>query len=250
MTQFNLGKKVFFLYPPVDFSKSILNRLFEDGYEIYKLNSTENIVLLLREFPDSILFINSDYPYEDFDLQQFNDQILHQEDFSDLTTYAFFSQSVTYGDMVKDYVSLEQPAEELYQNIRGILEEAQAHGKREHVRFGSYSEVISTFPFTSEGQRYEVNLHDISPRALSFSSGDDLKNLVGNDLSDMNLKVGAYEITVSGKLDSSREIGGKELYIVTFDPEKYMEYRELLYNFIFTSLERKMDGIIRDLGIS
>ena len=244
MNQFNLGKKIFFLYPPVDFSNAILRKLFEDGYEIYKLNNTEKLLPLLESYPDSVLFINSDYPYEDFDLQKFNDKTLHLDIFKDLQVFSFFREGVTYGDKIKDYISLDQSEQEILKSLNTILEGAEAHGKREHVRFGSYSETISQFTFECEGNSYTCDLHDICPKALSLSGDADLEHCLSKELKNINLTVGAYQINVCGILSQKREIAGKELYIAEFDGT---EYENDLYNFIYTSLEKKMDEFIQTL---
>ena len=242
MSQFDMGKKVFFIYPPVDFAKNTLKKLFEKGFEIYKINSTEKLIPLLEAFPDSVLFLNTDYPYSDFDLKSFNDAVLPVH--KGIQAYAFFNESVTFGDQFKDYISLNQSEEELLNQLVTILNENSSHGKREHVRFGSYSRTLCDFTFECMGMLLEGSLHDISPRALSFSCDTSLEEYLNSPLKDMVLSVGAYRIKVSGILEQNREFGGKSLYISVFDG---VEYEEELFNFVFTSLEKEMDEFIQNL---
>lgn len=244
MNQFNLGKKIFFLYPPVDFSRKFLRKQFENGYEIYSLNNTEKLESLLETFPDSVLFMNSDYPYENYDIQKFINTTLKLEAYKELQVYSFFSESVSYGEMIKDYISLDQPDEKISEVLDQILRESEAHGKREHVRFGSYNEIISQFSFSAGGKEYKANLHDISPKALSLSSESVLDDFIDQPLNDIHLTVGAYNIQISGVLSQKREIGGKILFIATFDG---IQYETELFNFIYTSLEKKMDEIVQSL---
>lgn len=244
MSQFNLGKKIFFLYPPVDFSRKSLREQFEKGYEIYTLNSTEKLEILLETFPDSVLFINSDYPYEDYNIKKFIDQTLKLDTYKDLQVFSFFSEGVSYGEMIKDYITLDQSEQNLSEALGKILHESDAHGKREHVRFGSYSEIISEFSFKAGGKDHKANLHDISPRALSMSSESVLDDYLDQTLQDIHLTVGAYNIKVRGVLSQKREIGGKVLFIVNFVGE---QFEKELFNFIYTSLEKKMDEIVHSL---
>ncbi|OQY35040.1 MAG: hypothetical protein B6241_02650 [Spirochaetaceae bacterium 4572_59] len=244
MNQFSLGKKIFFLYPPVDFSRKFLRKQFENGYEIYTLNNTEKLEILLETFPDSVLFMNSDYPYEDYNIQKFIDVTLKQDMYKDLQVYSFFTESVSYGERIKDYISLDQPEQKISEALGKILQESNAHGKRAQVRFGSYSEVISQFTFKAGGRDHKADLHDISPKALSMSSESVLDDFMDQTLHDIHLTVGAYNIKVSGVLSQKREIGGKTLFIVTFDGK---QYEKELFNFIYTSLEKKMDEIVHSL---
>jgi len=245
MQPFNSGKKVFFLYPPQDFSKNIIMKLFKDGFETYKVNNSAKMIPLMEIFPDSILFINTDYPYTDFDITDFNDRVLKENQFENLLVYSFFKEKVNYGDKIKDYISIDRDDDEVYKDIISILKETQAHGKREFVRFGSYNEILSTVTFNSNGQEYIADLHDISPKALSFSAVRDMNDLIGLPFSNMRLKVGAFEILTSGKIDSGRTISDKKIYIAVFDTEERM--REDIFNFIFTSLEKGLDEQLKDL---
>lgn len=244
MSQLNMGKKVFFLYPPVDFTKTVVRRLFQEGFEIYVLNRTDKVEPLLRVYPDSLLFINSDYPYEEFRLQDFNDQVLSQPCFEELQVYSIFSTSVTYASRIRDYLSLEQPEEELYRGIREILDGAEAHGKREQVRFGSYDQVLGRISFDLGGEAFEADLHDISPKGISFSLERDLSGLLEKPMGNIALQVGAYRIVVEGVLSQKRRIAGRSIYVALFEGEAH---REELFDFVYTSLEKDMDEFLQTL---
>ncbi len=244
MSQFDMGKKIFFLYPPIDFAKKTLRKLYEEGYEIYKIHNTEKLKPLLTSFPDALLFINTDYRNEDFNLNDFINNDLKDLSLVNLKVFAFFQQSVTFSDMFQDYVSLDQNDEELFSQLKDLLKDQECHGKREYVRFGSYREILCRFPFQCENQKLEGALHDISPKAISFSCESDLEPFIDKNVSDLELSVGAYRIKVSGILSQKREFEGKPLYIARFISQ---EYEEVLFNFIFTSLEKKMDEFIQNL---
>ncbi len=245
MQPFNSGKKVFFLYPPQEFARNVIMPLFDDGFEIYKLNSSEKVLSLLARFPDSVLFINNDYPYEDFDITDFNDNFLKKSEFENLSVFSFFREKVSYGDKIRDYISIEREDQEVYQDIKKILLESDAHGKREYVRYGNYDEILSTITFQSNGQEYIADLHDISPKALSFSAVRDMNDLIGLPFHDMKLKVGTYEIVTAGRIDSGRTVSGKKIYIAVFDLDDKM--RSEVFNFIFTSLEKGLDDLLKEL---
>lgn len=245
MQTFDLGKKVFFLYPPHDFSKNVITKLFKEGFEIYKLNTTVSLFKILAAYPDSILFVNTDYPYENMSFTEFNDQILKQEEYKDLMVYAFFNESVSFGDKVLDYIALNRSDTEVFSDLNRILTDGKAHGKREYVRYGNFDDILSTISFTIEDTEYSEGMHDISPKALSFSSPQDLEYLVGENFTNMKLKVGVYEIIVHGKIEMSRVIGGKKIYIAVFDLDE--SEKENIFNFIFTSLEKGMDEILQKM---
>lgn len=241
MQTFDFGKKVFFLYPPHDFSKNVITSLFREGFEIYKLNSTDSLIKILSLYPDSILFINTDYPYKDINFIEFNDRILKQAEFKDLMVYTIFNESVSFGDKYLDYIALNRADEEIFSDINKILSDGKAHGKREYVRYGNFKDILSTITFSVGESKYSEGMHDISPKALSFSSENDMEHLVGKSFTNMELKVGVYKIIVHGKIEMSRMIAGKKIYIAVFDLDE--TEKENIFNFIFTSLEKGMDEI-------
>ncbi|MDC7232416.1 MAG: hypothetical protein PQJ58_04240 [Spirochaetales bacterium] len=245
MQTFDPGKKVFFLYPPHDFSKNIISRLFKAGFEIYILNRTDALLPVLSANPDSILVINTDYPYENMDFNDLNSRILNQAEFAAVKLYTIFHESVGFGEKVIDYIALNRNDDEVFNDLHRLLTEAGAHGKREYVRYGDFNGYLSTISFEVEGEVYSEGMHDISPKALSFSSEKDLEHLVSKDFSNMKLKVGVYEITVQGKIELSRTIGGKKIYIAVFSLNE--EEKENIFNFIFTSLEKGMDDFIQNI---
>ena len=245
MQTFNNGRKIFFLYPPREFSITVLSRLFREGYEIYAINTVDKLIPLFKSFPDALIFINTDYPYTDFDLQTFCDKELKDESLEDVAVYTFFTEGVSFAENIRDYISLDRDESEILEQLREILEKEEAHGKREFVRFGSYNEVLSTIGFTCGEDKLSAEMHDISPKALSFSSSKDMSGYIKKNLTDIGLSVGAYEIKVSGILESSRTIAGKEINIVMFEGDAAK--KDEIFNFIFTSLEKKMDELISDL---
>ncbi len=245
MQTFNNGRKIFFLYPPREFSMTVLSRLFREGYEIYAISAEDKLIPLFREFPDALLFINTDYPYSSFNLQNFCDNQLKAESLENVGIYTFFSEGVSFAEGIRDYISLDRDESEVLEQLREILEKETAHGKREFVRFGSYEEVLSAIEFSCEGEKLNADMHDISPKALSFSSSQEMSLCVGKKLMEISLRVGAYSIEVSGTLDSMRTIAGKDIYIVMFEGDAAK--KDEIFNFIFTSLEKKMDELISKL---
>ncbi|MDC7241769.1 MAG: hypothetical protein PQJ50_15555, partial [Spirochaetales bacterium] len=133
MQTFDPGKKVFFLYPPQDFSKQVVGRLFVEGFEIYKLNSSDSLVPLMKMFPDSLLFINTDYPYKGFNFDDFCSTTLRENELSGLMVYTIFSEKVSFADVVKEYIAINRPADDIFDDLKTVLTEANAHGKREYV---------------------------------------------------------------------------------------------------------------------
>lgn len=60
MGDLDLGKKVFFLYPPSVIRDDLVTRLLDQEYEVYMLNSHQTALKLFSRFHDAICFVNID----------------------------------------------------------------------------------------------------------------------------------------------------------------------------------------------
>ncbi len=239
------GRKVLFLYPPHSFSKSVIKPLFLQGYEAYKIGSTEKLLSLLQRFPDVLLFINTDYPYsKEFDLPVFLSS-LTEELFPALRVYALFQESLHIASPFRDFIDMGASPDEQLERILKILVTEKAKGRREFIRYGSKDTILCPVRFFCQKVSYQGYMHDIGPKSLSFSSDQDLTSLVDKPFEDMTMTVGAYTIALDGKITAARTEEQKVIYVGDFHLEKDQE--KDVKNFIFTSLEKSMDDFIRTL---
>ena len=56
----DFGRKVFFVMPSYDFQSLVIPSLYEQEFEVYILDNFTKAKDILRSFPDSICFINTD----------------------------------------------------------------------------------------------------------------------------------------------------------------------------------------------
>ncbi|OJF77067.1 MAG: hypothetical protein BKP49_04225 [Treponema sp. CETP13] len=139
----DLGRKVFFLNPPVKLESRIIPELRTEEYEIYIIKDYHYIKNLLRIFPTSICFININDKSLD-SLQWFKFIRFFSEDPTLKETHlgVVTSESISWikelfllhTQLPCGYNPLNKNIEELKENFTALLDINGAKGKRKFVR--------------------------------------------------------------------------------------------------------------------
>lgn len=138
----DFGRKVFFLYPPFDFEKKVMHTLFDLEYEIYIINDHLKAKSLLKQYPDSIFFVNIDEKLTPD--EWFNFVVSFEED-SVLSTIflgilcsripkATKEHFLLHATIPAGLISLNHPYEDIIDQLKNILEINGAKGRRKYIR--------------------------------------------------------------------------------------------------------------------
>jgi hypothetical protein len=164
------GRKIFFLNPTFALQNSLIAKLIEDEFETYVIKDYRDTKNILREFPDSICFINIDdqLPYH----QWFN---FIQSFETDSTLKSIFlgvlSERISRSDrelfMLKlsipaGFIMMNERMEDIITTIEGILKINGAKGRRQYVRADCADDPSALLLLQQGTKVYKFHLLNIS----------------------------------------------------------------------------------------
>lgn len=249
-----LGRKVFFLNPPLSITTHVLDALKEQQYEVYCINHYNEAKPILRLTKDALCFIFID------------DQLTLNEWYNFIKSFEYDEQlkSVFIGvisarirntDKEKflmnlklpgGFVPLGGPVGEVFTTIKGILDVNGAMGKRKYLRLDCRGNDKIDGYFAHSLRLYQFNIDYLSTAGFTFRMNKAgifrfQKNMV---LSNICINIGRRTVTGEGFVYETRISEGEEIVIVLFTKSTDSSTRVVIRNFIYSTLQEKMQILI------
>ncbi len=170
----DLGKKIFFLNPPYDFTKIIIPVLSDLEYEIYVLSTYKFAKEILRNNPGSICFvcIDGEMPignWYNFIVSFSSDPDLSSIFLGVMSAYAGASDKNHFllnASIPAGFISLVSKKDELIAKIEGILRINNAKGVRKYVRVDCETDKLISAQYKVENSMFPFKIEDISSAGL------------------------------------------------------------------------------------
>jgi hypothetical protein len=213
-----LGRKIFCVALPEQHARDIVRLMVRNEYEVYSLENEAYLDTVLREFPRCVRVV--------YDR---NAVILHTgEENADFG-----------GKTAVDITGGVTPSAETA--ILDKLESLRARGQRQYVRFGGTDNVNVAFTFTAGGTEYSGYVYDISSVGMSCAFDKDTKLQLNTFIGRINLTLEGETYTITGKTLLQRRLDNeKRLFVLMFDRSMPRNIRDVLQDFIHSSLQAKM----------
>lgn len=225
------GKRVFFLYPPPVLT-DVVEELARQEFEVYLARDPKKIKRALREFPESILFINLDEGLTEPEWAAYVQElradpatasvglgvVCMNEDLALQAKYLMELQ-VPCG-----FVVLKIGAAKTAEILAKTLDANEARGRRRFVRAlcapGSALCVVE-----QDGETLRGELSDLSSAgmALRFEGGKSLRP--GTMLRSLQLSVKGARVLADGFVAARREGEDSAAHVVMFDPKSLDDAR-------------------------
>ena len=232
-----LGRKIFCIAIPEKYSSKIVHLMVRNEYEVYSFTNSNYFTAVLQQFPRSVLLI---YGREwEERIKQYREKI-EEEDIHIIYLHSGEHGAAPPGHTAVDFSGGVPQAGELLINK---LESLQVRGQRRYVRFGGTDNVNVTFSFTAEGTEYTGYVYDISSAGIScaFDRDEVLKLQLNSFIDRINLTLNGETYTITGKILLQRRLDEeKRLLVLMFDRRMPQTIREVLQDFIHSSLQAKM----------
>ncbi len=137
---FNIGKKIFFLFPETDACRAIMGRIVEEEYEVFAVGDHRLVPKLLRESPNSIVFINHEGKKEPVQVEEILQSIGKKTSIKNMHVF-----SLTYdpaetagaaqpGGQVEQVVLSRGDGEGNVRKVLALLVRHNAKGLRKYIR--------------------------------------------------------------------------------------------------------------------
>lgn len=250
-----LGRKVFFLNPPLSITTYVYDCLKEAQYEVYFIDNYTEAKPVLRLYPDALCFIFID---DQLSLREWYNFIQSFEGDESLKSIflGVISARIRPADKEKflmnlklpgGFVMLGGPVAELYTTIKGILDVNGAMGKRRYLRLDNTRETDISGYLASGFRLYQFSIDTIS--TAGFTCKMDLKNgfafTKNMVVQNICINLGRRTVVCTAAVFEVRQTPNETIAILLFTKETDKQSRVAIRNYIYQSLASHMHSIIK-----
>ena len=251
-----IGRKVFFVNPPLYVENYLHLELKQHEYEVYIITDYKYTKNALRKFPDALcfIFIDDEMSYDEW----FNFIQSFQKDEKLKTIFiGLMSAIIPKPQQERFMMNLSLPGgfimlnefkgSALIEKIVGILELNGAKGRRKYLRLDCDENVKINGYFANQSQLLQVSIVSISSVGFTCyfprSYGDALrKNML---VPSFSVTLGRRSIvTPSVVFDVKVHDASRCFAVMLFLKQVGADDRKVIKHFIFEQLERRFDDLI------
>jgi hypothetical protein len=243
---FDPGKKVFFLYPPSVVRDDLVKRLLEQEYEVYMLKDIATASVLLRRYPDSIVYINLDIGLSEYEWEKWIKElidnpvtktvgigILSYNSDERLQKKYLLEIGIQYG-----FIKLKLGLEESTRILLATLKASEVKGRRKYVRANCAHDTVSSLNIREGAVTSIGKISDISVVGFSCILDPDPDFQKNTLLHDVQLKLKASLITTEVIVFGSRvDADQRSVYVMLFTKKLDNIAREKIRTYIQIALQ-------------
>jgi hypothetical protein len=250
-----MGKKVFFLYPPSVVKSELLSRLLDQEYEVAVLRDHGAAKKVLREFPDSIVFVNIDDGMPEPEWRKWIESLAADPATANVgvgilsyTTDEALAKTYLMDLGVRcGFVKLKLGTEASLQILSGTLAANEVKGRRRYIRADCRNDQLTKLNIRYDGQTTNGYLKDISVVGFSCVLDPEPHFRKNAKLTDIQLKLRGSILNTEGIVFGSREDGGQTAYVVLFTNHLDDIGRDKIRSYIGFSLQTEIDLLVKTL---
>lgn len=246
-----LGRKVFFLNPPLSITNYVYDCLREAQYEVYFIKSHTDAKPILKMYPDALCFIFID---DGLSLRQWYNYIKSYEDEPELSSIflGVLSSKIRPTDKEKflmnlslpgGFVDLGESVSEIYKKIKGILDVNGAMGKRLFLRLdcdihdkvnGYFSSGFKLYPFEIQ----TISIAGFTCKIKNKMDFEFKKNMV---IPNICINVGRRTVVFSAVVFEVRSTKKESIAILLFMKNSDKKSKEVVNNYIYEILTNRIN---------
>ena len=251
-----IGRKVFFVNPPLYVENYLQPELKLHEYEAYIIKDYKYTKNALRMFPDALCFIyiDDELSYDGW----FNYILSFQQDEKLKTIFVgLMSAMIPQKKREKFMMNLSLPGgfimlneikgSALIENVIGILELNGAKGKRKYLRLDCDESISIHGYFANQTQLLQVSIANISSVGFTCyfpkSYGEALKkNMI---VPSFSITLGRRSIVTPSVVFDVKSFDNNNYFaVLLFLKQVGMEDRKVIKNFIFEYMEQRLNNLI------
>ncbi|HHU35746.1 MAG TPA: hypothetical protein GXZ47_00815 [Treponema sp.] len=249
MAQSDLGKKVFFLYPPSVIRDELIGRLLDQEYEVYMLKDIKMIDPLIRRHTDSLVFVNIDAGLTE---PEWEEWIRKTKD--DPKTAQIGIGIVSYNtdeELQKKYlmdigiqcgfIKLKLGLDESTRILLATLKANEGKGRRKYVRANCVNDTVSGINLREGPIQTSGRLLDMSIVGFSCMLDPDPSFVKNSILHDVQLRLRASLMRTKVVVFGSRTHEGRTVYVMLFAEQHTQASRDKIRNFIQLTLQADIE---------
>ncbi len=251
-----IGRKVFFVNPPLYVEKYLHLELKQHEYEVYIISDYRYTKVALRHFPDALcfIFIDDEMTYDEWFnfIQSFQDEEVLKTIFvglmSAIIPKAQHERFLMNLSLPGGFIMLNEfKGSALIEKIVGILDLNGAKGRRRYLRLDCDESISINGYFANGSQLLQVSIVNISSVGFvcyfPISYGEALKK---------NALVPSFSITLGRRsivtpsvvFETKRVDANKSLAVMLFLKQVGADDRKVIKNFIFDQLQNRFENLV------
>lgn len=247
------GRKVFFVNPPLSFEHIVIDELRNDEYEVYVINDYKRTKAVLREHPDSMLFINIDVQLSfkqwfNFICSFREDEVLKTVFIGVISGKAtandaqLFLMNLTLGG---GFIMINNKKEMLFDKIKGILEINGAKGNRKYLRLDCRNLDDVSGYFVSGNKLYDITVDNISSVGLACTFKSELTGLLTPNkvLDNISLTIGRKTVICPAVVFRVMN----NVAVMLFTKQISSESRQDIKKFVHSTLISEFNGVVSNV---
>lgn len=249
MGDFDLGKKVFFLYPPSVIKDELISRLIEQEYEVYMLKDVPLMSRLLEKYPFSLVFVNLDMGVSEGEWEEWIKKtkanpktatvgigILSYNSDEDLQKKYLFDIGIECG-----FIKLKLGLDESTKILLATLQANEAKGRRKYVRALCEHDTVSSLNLREGPYKCNGKLIDISVVGFSCVLDPDPDFQKNTVLHDIQLKLRASLVRVEAVVFGTRMVEDRTMYVMLLAPKTMQNTRDKIRVYIQNALQSQIE---------
>jgi hypothetical protein len=245
----DLGKKIFFLYPPQVLTE-VLEELARLEFEVYLARDHERLRRALAKYPDSILFMDIDERLGDAGWESYARSMRSELPGVGLGVVTLNDDAKQRELYLMDlqvqcgFVVLKLGAAKTSEILAKTLEANEARGRRKYVR-ATCGPGVGQCNVEIDGLTLRADLTDLSSvgMALRFEGEPSLR--VGSVLKDLAISVKGQRLMASGVVVAKRVGPEGPVHVAMFTPASIDEMRrDKLKTLVFKINQASMDRVL------
>lgn len=249
----DLGKKVFFLYPPSVVKADLVTRLLEKEFEVYLLRDHEAMKRILRAYPDSIVFINIDEGMSEGEWRKWIRELLAAPETAEVGVgiLSYNSDEDLAGVYLMDigarcgFVKMKLGAEASARILIDTLQANEAKGRRKFIRVNCEHDKLATLNVRHNGTVINGQLKDVSVAGFSCVFDTDPSFMKNVKVDDIQLKLHGTLLKTEGIVFGSRTGEGGTVYVLLFTNRLDDVGREKIRKYIQSALQTEIETKIQ-----
>ena len=248
-TEFN-GKKVFFLFPPNNVQNQVITELAQQEIEVYVAKDYTRLNRALKNYTDSIVYINIDDGMSEPQWEQWIATLL-----SAVPTVKIGILSSSTDEELKNkyleklkitcgFIKMQVDMSKASVKILEILGEMDVKGRRKYLRALVDREANATINMPVNGDFKNGVIRDVSVVGVSciFESDPGLKK--NNLIKDIQIRLQTMLLKVEAVVFGAREENGQIIYVLIFTQRVDPDVKVKIRKYIQQNLQGKMDSEI------
>lgn len=246
-----IGKKIFFLFPSAVVQNRIIGELIQQEYEVYIAKNKDNLKRVLRQYPDSIIFVDVNEHMAENEWEMWIRGIMDAPDTKDVSIGIVTSNE---NDQAKQkyqttlkvpcgYTVINYDLEKIIGHLISVLQEVGAKGRRKYIRaIIDRVESNTSVNLSIDGNYVNGRIKDISAVGISCTFENNLEIPKNTLLKDIQVRLQTHLLKAEGIVFGSRMEGTEKTYVILFTQRIDPEVRAKIRKYIQQHMQNKMDS--------